>query len=146
MRLPCELGELPERENVAPDVSVRYSGSSRLASLAPTLVRHSGLERLATTVAVWGAEAQATRGATSVRQPRARGCVICTMACGRGVWVAVGPMRPSGRDTMTRVAAALRLLASSMSAVVMAAGAAACAPPAPQPACRPALHSSELGH
>ena len=45
---------------------------------------------------------RATKGATSARHCRATGSVISTMACGSGVATAFGPIRPSGRLTITR--------------------------------------------
>ena len=45
---------------------------------------------------------RATKGATSVRHCLATGSVISTMAWGRGVATAFGPIRPSGRLTITR--------------------------------------------
>ena len=44
----------------------------------------------------------ATKGATSVRHCLATGSVISTMAWGRGVATAFGPIKPSGKLTMTR--------------------------------------------
>ena len=45
---------------------------------------------------------RATKGATSARHCLATGSVISTMAWGRGVATAFGPIRPSGRLTITR--------------------------------------------
>lgn len=45
---------------------------------------------------------RATKGATSARHCLATGSVISTMAWGSGVATAFGPIRPSGRLTITR--------------------------------------------